>query len=116
MRLVVCSYPFSSWWHWTCCHSNLSESWSRSTYPGPACYSSARELFADHELVATIQIFATVGNEEKVDYLVKTFDMPEHHIFHSRDESFASALKRETGGRGVDIVLNSVSGELLHAW
>ena len=56
------------------------------------------------------EIFATVGSEQKVQYLIKTFNIPRNHIFHSRDESF-----RETNGCGVDVVLNSLSGELLHA-
>lgn len=61
------------------------------------------------------KIFATVGNEEKVDHLVKNFGIPANHIFNSREDSFAQDIMRETDGRGVDIVLNSLSGELLHA-
>lgn len=37
------------------------------------------------------------------------------HIFNSRDSSFLPAILRATKGRGVDVVLNSLSGELLHA-
>ncbi|KAE9370652.1 hypothetical protein N431DRAFT_559764 [Stipitochalara longipes BDJ] len=62
-----------------------------------------------------IEIFATVGNHAKVEYLVKTFGISRTHIFNSRNDSFAVDIMRETDGRGVDIVLNSVSGELLHA-
>jgi NADPH:quinone reductase-like Zn-dependent oxidoreductase len=61
------------------------------------------------------QVFATVGNDAKVEYLVRTFGIPRTHIFNSRNDSFAADVMRETNGRGVDIVLNSVSGELLHA-
>ncbi|KAL9623833.1 MAG: hypothetical protein Q9160_001824 [Pyrenula sp. 1 TL-2023] len=61
------------------------------------------------------QIYATVGNDEKAEYLTKTFGIPRHRIFHSRNTSFLADVKRETNGRGVDIVLNSLSGELLHA-
>ena len=60
-------------------------------------------------------IYATVGTQEKVEYLVNTYDIPSEHIFSSRDSSFLPGLMRETGGRGVDVVLNSLSGELLHA-
>lgn len=56
-----------------------------------------------------------MGNEEKVEYLIETFDIPRKRIFNSRNASFLSDLMRKTGGRGVDIVLNSLSGELLHA-
>jgi NADPH:quinone reductase-like Zn-dependent oxidoreductase len=59
-------------------------------------------------------IYTTVGSEAKVEYLTKTFDIPRNHIFSSRDASFATDLLRETGGKGVDVALNSLSGELLH--
>ncbi|OCL02964.1 putative polyketide synthase [Glonium stellatum] len=61
------------------------------------------------------EIYATVGTEEKVQYLISNFSIPRDHIFHSRDDSFVDGVKRATNGRGVDIVLNSLSGELLHA-
>ncbi len=46
---------------------------------------------------------------------MKTFGIPRHRIFSSRDDSFYAGVMRETGGQGVDIVLNSLSGKLLHA-
>ncbi|KAF2267503.1 hypothetical protein CC78DRAFT_490418 [Lojkania enalia] len=61
------------------------------------------------------QVFATVGNEEKVRYLMDNFRIPRDRIFDSRSTSFASGVLRETNGKGVDVVLNSLSGELLHA-
>lgn len=61
------------------------------------------------------EIFATVGSEEKVQYLVDTFGIPRNRIFNSRDSSFKQGVLKETGGMGVDVVLNSLSGELLHA-
>lgn len=60
-------------------------------------------------------IYATVSNDEKADYLVNTFNIPRHRIFNSRNTSFVDDLMRETKGRGADVVLNSLSGELLHA-
>ncbi len=35
------------------------------------------------------------------------------HVYDSRDASFAPQLLAATGGRGVDVVLNSLSGELI---
>ncbi|THV54033.1 hypothetical protein BGAL_0036g00320 [Botrytis galanthina] len=61
------------------------------------------------------EIYATVGNEEKVKYLVERYDIPRSHIFNSRSASFLPDLMRETNGRGVDVVLNSLSGDLLHS-
>ena len=43
-----------------------------------------------------------------------TFDIPRNRIFSSRDPSFLDGVMKQTGNRGVDLVLNSLSGELLH--
>ncbi|GLA38616.1 putative PKS/NRPS-like protein biosynthetic cluster [Aspergillus niger] len=59
-------------------------------------------------------IFATVGNEDKAMYLIEEFGIPRNHIFSSRNSDFLPSLMEETQGRGVDIVLNSLSGKLLH--
>ena len=61
------------------------------------------------------QIFATVSSEAKASYLVDNFGIPRDHIFQSRNDSFLPELLTATNGRGVDLVLNSLSGELLHA-
>ncbi|KAI0388598.1 putative polyketide synthase [Xylariaceae sp. FL0594] len=60
-------------------------------------------------------IYATVSTEEKVSFLVDNFHIPRNRIFQSRDDSFLEGVMRETGGQGVDLVLNSLSGDLLHA-
>ena len=57
----------------------------------------------------------TVGTEQKVQHLMKTFGIPRKRIFSSRDDSFVEGVMRETQYNGVDLVLNSLSGELLHA-
>jgi NADPH:quinone reductase-like Zn-dependent oxidoreductase/SAM-dependent methyltransferase len=61
------------------------------------------------------EIFATVGNEKKVEYLVREYNIPRNRIFSSRDPSFLEGVMQQTGGRGVDLVLNSLPGELLRA-
>lgn len=60
------------------------------------------------------EIYATVGSETKTKYLQDRYSIPRSHIFKSREASFYEDVMRETGGRGVDLVLNSLSGELLH--
>ena len=65
-------------------------------------------------MLGCADIFVTVGSDEKVKYLETTIGVPRDHIFHSRDESFYSGIMQATNGRGVDLVLNSLSGELLH--
>ncbi|KXJ86841.1 KR domain-containing protein [Microdochium bolleyi] len=62
-----------------------------------------------------VEVYCTVSSEAKRQYLETAFDIPRGHIFQSRDNSFHRDLMRATQGRGVDIVLNSLSGELLHA-
>jgi NADPH:quinone reductase-like Zn-dependent oxidoreductase len=67
------------------------------------------------QMIGIKKIYATVGSPEKVQYLVETFNLPRSHIFSSRDATFLPGIMRETSNRGVDVVLNSLSGELLHA-
>lgn len=40
------------------------------------------------------------------------FNIPADHIFSSRDLTFVKGIKRVTNGYGVDVVLNSLSGEV----
>ncbi|KAK4941986.1 Type I Iterative PKS [Elasticomyces elasticus] len=61
------------------------------------------------------EIYATVGSDNKVEFLVDNHQIPRDHIFNSRDTSFRDDVLRMTKGVGVDVVLNSLSGELLHA-
>lgn len=58
-------------------------------------------------------VYATVGTEDKRKLIMEEYGVPAEHIFNSRDTSFAKGIKRMTNGRGVDCVLNSLSGELL---
>ena len=61
------------------------------------------------------EVFVTVGNNEKREFLEATYGIPRDHIFSSRDLSFKLGIQRLTGGRGVDLVLNSLAGEALRA-
>ncbi|RDL36343.1 Uncharacterized protein BP5553_05695 [Venustampulla echinocandica] len=74
---------------------------------GIAAIHVARWLGAD--------IYCTVGSQAKVDFLTTELGVPRDRIFHSRDDSFVADVLRATDGTGVDVVLNSLSGELLHA-
>ncbi|KAL9078526.1 MAG: hypothetical protein Q9157_002549 [Trypethelium eluteriae] len=58
-------------------------------------------------------IFVTVSNVEKRRLIVDEYQIPEDHIFNSRDMTFAKGILRMTKGRGVDVVLNSLAGEAL---
>ncbi|KAL8706673.1 MAG: hypothetical protein Q9201_000307 [Fulgogasparrea decipioides] len=59
------------------------------------------------------QIYATVGSEAKKEHLIATYGLGSDHIFSSRSPLFGQQLREMTDGRGVDVVLNSLSGELL---
>ncbi|KAH7303833.1 polyketide synthase [Stachybotrys elegans] len=59
-------------------------------------------------------VYCTVSSSTKSSYLVNQLGVPESHIFNSRTSSFATDLMEATGGRGVDVVLNSLTGDLLH--
>ncbi|KAK5624368.1 hypothetical protein RRF57_000084 [Xylaria bambusicola] len=61
------------------------------------------------------EVLATVGHNDKKKLLMDRFGIPEDHIFYSRDTSFAHGVKRVTGGYGVDVLLNSLSGDSLRA-
>ncbi len=60
-------------------------------------------------------IFATVGSAEKMRLLRDTYQIPEEHIFYSRDSAFSKGVLRATDGRGVDVVVNSLVGDALTA-
>ncbi|KAM0343561.1 hypothetical protein ACHAPU_008456 [Fusarium lateritium] len=62
-----------------------------------------------------VEFFCTVGSPDKIEWLNSEFGIPRDHIFHSRNDSFVADVLRSTDGVGVDVVLNSLSGELLHA-
>lgn len=61
------------------------------------------------------EIFVTVSSDVKRGLIMQQYQVPEDHIFYSRDASFAAGIKRMTGGRGVDVVINYLSGRLLVA-
>ncbi|CAG2167999.1 unnamed protein product [Oppiella nova] len=58
-------------------------------------------------------IYATVGTKEKKEFLMTEYNIPENHIYSSRDILFKNQIMEATKGRGVDIVLNSLAGEKL---
>lgn len=62
-----------------------------------------------------VTVFATVGSDEKRQFLKDVYGIPETHIFSSRSTLFAEAVKSRTNGRGVDAVFNSLAGESLKA-
>ncbi|MDO1449031.1 SDR family NAD(P)-dependent oxidoreductase [Rhodocytophaga aerolata] len=60
--------------------------------------------------LAGAEIIATAGSEEKRAYL-RSLGIP--HVFDSRSLQFAEQVMDVTGGKGVDLVLNSLSGKAI---
>ncbi|XP_044739892.1 fatty acid synthase-like [Chrysoperla carnea] len=62
------------------------------------------------------EVFTTVGTLEKRECIKKLFpQIKDSHIGNSRDTSFEQMVMKETNGRGVDFVLNSLAEEKLLA-
>ena len=57
-------------------------------------------------------VFATAGSPEKRRFL---HELGVEHVFDSRSAAFAAEVLKATASAGVDIVLNSLSGDLLTA-
>ncbi|KAI1128026.1 putative polyketide synthase [Nemania abortiva] len=76
---------------------------------GQACVVLAQHVGA--------RIFATAGTEEKREFLHATFGIPGNQIFSSREAGFRDKIITATRGRGVDVIVNSLSGErLVETW
>ncbi|EEY15605.1 lovastatin nonaketide synthase [Verticillium alfalfae VaMs.102] len=74
---------------------------------GQAAIQLAKKIGAD--------VFVTVGSLEKRDFVHEHYGVALDHVLSSRDLSFVQGVKRLTGGRGVDVILNSTSGQTLRA-
>jgi acyl transferase domain-containing protein/acyl carrier protein len=61
---------------------------------------------------AGAEIFATAGSEAKREYLRR---LGIEHVMDSRSLAFADEIRRRTGGEGVDVVLNCLTGDALAA-
>ncbi|HLO50704.1 MAG TPA: thioester reductase domain-containing protein, partial [Kamptonema sp.] len=57
-----------------------------------------------------VEIFATAGKPEKRAFL---HSLGIEHIMDSRSLAFADEVMKRTGGKGVDVVLNSLNGEFI---
>ena len=63
------------------------------------------------------EIYVTVGTPEKKKALLTMgFGIVEDHIFDSRDSFSVKALMNHTAGRGIDVILCSARGQLMHEY
>lgn len=76
---------------------------------GQAAIQLAQHLGAD--------VFVTVSSPAKKQLLKDLYGIPDNRFFSSRRLAFGPQIRRATGGRGVDVILNSTSGEtLVETW
>ena len=60
------------------------------------------------------EVFTTVGSQRKVDFLMSKFpELSRDHILYSRSAKFEEDILNMTKSKGVNVVLNSLSGDKL---
>ncbi|KAJ6259245.1 hypothetical protein Dda_6144 [Drechslerella dactyloides] len=92
---------------------NLSLIPSSLTFAEAARGTGQAAIQIANHLGATI--YTTVSTQEKRDFLTTHYKIPSERIFNSRDTKFADDIIRLAGG--VDVVLNSLSGDtLFRSW
>ncbi|KAJ5833041.1 Highly reducing polyketide synthase sdnO [Penicillium riverlandense] len=80
-------------------------------HAGSGGVGQAAIQFAQH---IGAEIFATVGSTAKKQLLIDEYNIPESHVFSTRSRTFKHGVLRLTKNKGVDVVLNSLSGEWLN--
>ncbi|KAI1297050.1 putative polyketide synthase [Xylaria venustula] len=76
---------------------------------GQACVVLAQHIGA--------RIFVSASTQAKREFLHETFGIPESQIFSSHGLEFRDKIMTKTGGKGVDVVINSLSGEqMVQTW
>jgi NADPH:quinone reductase-like Zn-dependent oxidoreductase len=56
----------------------------------------------------------TTATEEQAVLLDTDYEIPHSHIFSSKDDSFVQGILQSTNSRGVDIVVNTLAGDLFY--
>ncbi|KAF1987063.1 NAD(P)-binding protein [Aulographum hederae CBS 113979] len=72
---------------------------------GTSCIQLAKYMEAE--------IYVTVGTEEKRKFLRDNYGIPDDRMFSSRNTKFAKEILQATNGRGVDVIMNSLIGDML---
>ena len=91
---------------------NLQEGESILIHSGAGAVGQAAITLAQHFFKAS-EIFVTVGSDEKRQFIKTKFGIQDANIFSSRELDFYEGILSKTNGNGVDVVLNSLSGEAL---
>ena len=59
------------------------------------------------------EIYATAGSDAKRRLIMERYNIAENHVFSSQSSSFREGITRLTNGKGIDAILNSLSGVAL---
>ncbi|KAB8234225.1 type I polyketide synthase [Aspergillus alliaceus] len=74
---------------------------------GIACIQLAQYVGAE--------VYVTVGSEAKRRFLHERYKIPYKRMFSSRCSKFATEIMKATDGKGIDVIVNSITGDLLDA-
>ncbi|KAJ5088039.1 hypothetical protein N7456_011655 [Penicillium angulare] len=66
-----------------------------------------------YALMIGATIYLTVPTSDDEEFLQSEYDIPAAHIFSSKDAHFAKSILRSTKHVGVDVVFNTLTGEVL---
>jgi fatty acid synthase len=96
-----------------CVRGRLAEGESVLIHSGSGGVGTAAIAIA---LSKNCTVYTTVGSKEKKEHLKRRFpQLKDENFANSRDLTFEEHIKKQTKGRGVDLVLNSLSEEKLQA-
>ena len=109
---VAASMPliFSTAWYALSNTANLKKGETVLIHSAAGGVGQAAIMLSKH---IGAEIFATVSSDAKKKLIMDRYGIQEDHIFNSRDDSFVQGIMRMTKKKGVDVVLNSLAGELL---
>ncbi|CAI7646607.1 unnamed protein product [Penicillium glandicola] len=57
------------------------------------------------------RVLATVGSKNEKVMLISEYNIPEDHIFYEGDRSFENRVLEVTKGRGVEVIINTLTGD-----
>ena len=97
---------------WYCLHqvARLEPGQSVLIHAASGGVGQAAIQLAQH---AGAEVFATVSTAAKKRLVQARYGIPDSHVFSSHTRHFKKHLLAATRGRGVDVVLNSLAGQLL---
>ncbi|KAI9927532.1 hypothetical protein MW887_003150 [Aspergillus wentii] len=109
---AACIPVFGTAWHILVEIGRLRAGKSVLIHSGAGSTGQAAIQIAQH---LGAEIYTTVSSQQKKRFLIDTYGIPSDRIFYSRDTSFAGGVMRATKGRGVDVVVNTLGGEVQQA-